>query len=69
MRKIAVVTGYNGRYGLLCWIIKSIHEELGLELRLIATGMRLLHEFGLTVREIEKDGFTIAEKVGKTAFF
>ncbi|MBT7590584.1 MAG: UDP-N-acetylglucosamine 2-epimerase (hydrolyzing) [Candidatus Scalindua sp.] len=63
MRKIAVVTGTRAEYGLLYWIIKSIHEAPDLELQLIVTGMHLSHEFGLTVREIEKDGFPIVERV------
>ena len=57
MRKIAVVTGTRAEYGLLYWIIKGIHDDPELELQLIVTGMHLSPEFGLTVREIEKDGF------------
>jgi len=63
MRKIAVVTGTRAEYGLLYWIIKEIHEAQELELQLIVTGMHLSPEFGLTVQEIEKDGFPITEKV------
>lgn len=63
MRKIAVVTGTRAEYGLLYWIIKGIHEDPDLELQLIVTGMHLSFEFGLTVKEIEKDGFPIAERV------
>ena len=63
MRKIAVVTGTRAEYGLLYWIIKGIHEDPELELQLIVTGMHLSPEFGLTVKEIEKDGFPIAERV------
>ncbi|OGL46808.1 MAG: UDP-N-acetyl-D-glucosamine 2-epimerase, UDP-hydrolysing [Candidatus Schekmanbacteria bacterium RBG_16_38_10] len=63
MRKIAVVTGTRAEYGLLYWIIKGIHEDTELELQLIVTGMHLSPEFGLTVKEIEKDGFPIAERV------
>ena len=33
------------------------------ELQIIATSMHLSHEFGLTYREIENDGFTINDKV------
>ena len=62
MRKIAVVTGTRAEYGLLYWIIKGIHEDPELELQLIVTGMHLSPEFGLTVKEIEKDGFPIAER-------
>lgn len=63
MRKITVVTGTRAEYGLLYWIIKGIHEDPELELQLIVTGMHLSPEFGLTVKEIEKDGFPITEKV------
>lgn len=62
-RKICIVTGTRAEYGLLYWIIKGIHEEPELELQLIVTGMHLSHEFGLTVKEIERDGFPIVEKV------
>jgi UDP-N-acetylglucosamine 2-epimerase (non-hydrolysing)/GDP/UDP-N,N'-diacetylbacillosamine 2-epimerase (hydrolysing) len=63
MRKIAVVTGTRAEYGLLYWIIKGIHNDPELELQLIVTGMHLSPEFGFTVKEIEKDGFPIAERV------
>lgn len=63
MRKIAVVTGTRAEYGLLYWLIRGIHEDAGLELQLIVTGMHLAPQFGLTVTEIEKDGFPIAERV------
>lgn len=63
MRKIAVVTGTRAEYGLLYWIIKGIHDDPELELQLIVTGMHLSPEFGLTVEDIEKDGFPIAERV------
>ena len=63
MRKIAVATGTRAEYGLLYWIIKCIHEDLELELQLIVTGMHLSSEFGLTVKEIEKDGFPIADRI------
>jgi len=63
MRKIAVITGTRAEYGLLYWIIKGIHDDLELELQLIVTGMHLSTEFGMTVKEIEKDGFPIADKV------
>jgi UDP-hydrolysing UDP-N-acetyl-D-glucosamine 2-epimerase len=63
MRKIAVVTGTRADYGLLYWIIKDIHDDPGLQLQLIVTGMHLSPEFGLTVNVIEGDGFPVAEKV------
>ena len=63
MRKIAVLTGTRADYGLLYWIIKGIQDDSKLELQLIATGMHLSPEFGLTVKEIERDGVPIAARV------
>ena len=63
MRKIAVVTGTRAEYGLMYWIIKGIQEDPELELQLIVTGTHLSPEFGFTVKEIEADGFPIAERV------
>ena len=62
-RKICVVTGTRAEYGLLRWVMEGIRETPGLELQIIATGMHLSPEFGLTYREIEKDGFRIDRKV------
>jgi len=62
-RKICVITGTRAEYGLLYWIIKGIQDDPKLQLQLIVTGMHLSPEFGLTVKEIEKDGFPIAAKV------
>ena len=62
-RKICVVTGTRAEYGLLRWVMQGIRETPGLELQIIVTGMHLSPEFGLTYREIEKDGFLIDRKV------
>ena len=62
-RKICVVTGTRAEYGLLRWLMEYIRETSGLELQVIATGMHLSPEFGLTYREIENDGFSIDRKV------
>ena len=62
-RKICVVTGTRAEYGLLRWVIDGIAKSSVLELQLIATGMHLSPEFGLTVQEIEADGYRIDRKV------
>ena len=61
-RKICLVTGTRAEYGLLFWLMKQIQEDRSLELQVIATGMHLSPEFGLTYKEIEKD-FKIDKKV------
>ena len=62
-RKICVVTGTRSEYGLFYPIMKKIQNSDELELQLIATTMHLSEEFGSTYRQIEKDGFTIDEKI------
>jgi len=61
-RKVCVVTGTRAEYGLLYWLMKEIEYDNNLELQLIATGMHLSPEFGLTYKEIEKD-FKIDKKI------
>jgi UDP-hydrolysing UDP-N-acetyl-D-glucosamine 2-epimerase len=63
MRKICVITGSRAEYGLLQWLMSDIQDDHSLELQIIATGMHLSPEFGLTFRNIEEDGFTISAKV------
>ena len=63
MRKICVITGTRAEYGLLRWIMQGIKDDPELRLQIIATGMHLSPEFGLTYRSIEEDGFHIDRKV------
>ncbi len=62
-KKICVVTGCRAEYGLLYWVMKKIAEDDELQLQILVTGAHLSPEFGLTWREIEKDGFVVDEKI------
>ncbi len=62
-RKICIITGTRADYGLLRWVMQGIKDDQYLTLQIIATGMHLSPEFGLTYREIENDGFQIDRKV------
>jgi GDP/UDP-N,N'-diacetylbacillosamine 2-epimerase (hydrolysing) len=62
-RKICVITGTRADYGLLRWVMQGLKDVPDLQLQIIATGMHLSPEFGLTYREIERDGFRIDCKV------
>lgn len=62
-RKICVITGTRAEFGLLRWLMQEVKNEPSLELQVIATGMHLSPEFGLTYLEIEQAGFTIDAKV------
>ncbi len=63
MRKICVITGTRAEYGLLRWVMQGIQDDPELTLQIIATGMHLSPEFGLTYQTIEQDGFQIDRKV------
>ncbi len=62
-RRVCVVTGSRAEYGLLYWLLKGLRDDPAFELQLVATGMHLAPEFGLTYRAIEQDGFRIDAKV------
>lgn len=62
-RKICIFTGTRAEYGLLRPLMDEIRKDRDLELQIIASGMHLSPEFGLTYEEIEKSGFKINEKV------
>ena len=62
-RNVCVVTGTRAEYGLLTWILREIEADPELNLQLAVTGMHLAPEFGMTVQDIEADGFTVDARV------
>jgi GDP/UDP-N,N'-diacetylbacillosamine 2-epimerase (hydrolysing) len=62
-RKICVFTGTRAEYGLLKGLMDEIKKDSQLKLQILVSGMHLSSEFGLTYKEIERDGFVIDEKV------
>jgi GDP/UDP-N,N'-diacetylbacillosamine 2-epimerase (hydrolysing) len=62
-RKICVVTGTRAEFGLMRWLMHDIRSSPELDLQVLATGMHLSPEFGLTYREIEQAGFSIDARV------
>lgn len=62
MKKVCVITGTRAEYGLLKPLITKINKDNEMQLQLVITGMHLSPEFGLTYKEIEQDGFEIAER-------
>jgi GDP/UDP-N,N'-diacetylbacillosamine 2-epimerase (hydrolysing) len=66
MRTIAVLTGSRGEWGYIRPILKCIERDPSLDYRIIATHMHLLPTFGSSVREIERDGFHVDERLFMT---
>ncbi|MFD1802487.1 UDP-N-acetylglucosamine 2-epimerase [Mixta tenebrionis] len=63
LKKVAVFTGTRAEYGLLYWLMRDIQADKELVLQLLVSGTHLSPEFGLTWENIEKDGFSIDEKI------
>lgn len=63
MKKICVVTGSRAEYGLLQPLMEKIKQDQELILQVIATGMHLSPEFGLTYKQIERDGYKLDSKI------
>jgi UDP-hydrolysing UDP-N-acetyl-D-glucosamine 2-epimerase len=62
-RRIGVVTVSRSDYGHLHSVLDGIRRAPDLELILFVAGMHLAPEFGDTLREIEADGFPVAERI------
>ena len=58
-RRIAVFTSTRAEYGLLRPLMREIAGRPGLTLQVIASGTHLSPQHGMTVREIEADGFAV----------
>lgn len=57
-RKILYISGSRADYGLMKKTLETIKNNPRLELAIVATGMHLMPEFGETIQEIRKDGFS-----------
>ena len=62
-RKICVVTGTRAEFGFMRLLMQQIAGCDDLELQVVATGMHLSPEFGMTYLEIVEAGFVIDAKV------
>ena len=63
MRTVGVVTVARSDYGIYGPVLRRIQRDPDLRLHLIASGMHLSPEFGLTIKDIERDGFEIGDRV------
>lgn len=63
MKKICIVTGTRADYGILSGLMRLIDQDPAMKLQIVATNMHLSPEYGMTVDEIEKDGFRVDRRV------
>src|SRR5882757_6409098 len=62
-RTIAVITTSRADYSHLYWPLHDLAAHRDVDLKLIVVGAHLSPEFGMTVREIERDGLAVAGRV------
>jgi GDP/UDP-N,N'-diacetylbacillosamine 2-epimerase (hydrolysing) len=62
-KTVCVVTGSRAEYGLFHSLLKEIKKAPMFQLQIVVTGMHLSSMYGLTYREILRDGFKIDENV------
>lgn len=63
MRRICVVTTSRADYGIYRPVLREIKERPSLDLCLVVSGSHLSPNFGLTVRDIQRDGYDTSERV------
>jgi UDP-hydrolysing UDP-N-acetyl-D-glucosamine 2-epimerase len=63
MRKICVVTANRADYSRVKSVLQAIQLHPSLKLQLVVAGSHLVDHYGMTVNEIEKDGFPVSAKV------
>lgn len=61
-KSITYITGSRADFGLMAPVLRAVRESASLSLRVYATGMHLMSEFGNTVREVEA-AFPDAERI------
>ena len=62
-RRIAVVTSSRADYGHLYWLLRDLSAHPAVDLKIVAFGSHLSPEFGRTVDEVARDGFSVDETV------
>lgn len=62
-RKILAVTGARSEYDILYPVLEKLNADPDFQLEILVTGAHLSERYGMTVKNIEKDGFVIAERV------
>ena len=56
-RKVCVVTGTRAEYGLLKPVMTLLKSDPEVQFQLVVTGSHLSPKHGMTVKQIEADGF------------
>src|SRR5688572_11357940 len=61
--KVLAVTGIRSEYDILFPIINRLNQDTYFDLKLVVSGAHLSDWHNNTLKRIEEDGFTIADKI------
>ncbi|HAY20584.1 MAG TPA: UDP-N-acetylglucosamine 2-epimerase (hydrolyzing), partial [Desulfobacterales bacterium] len=62
-KTICVYTCNRSEYSRLKSVMQAIEAHPGLDLKVVVGGSHLLERYGMSVTDIEQDGFVISEKI------
>ncbi|HSH65696.1 MAG TPA: UDP-N-acetylglucosamine 2-epimerase [Bacteroidia bacterium] len=62
-KKILAITGIRSEYDILYPILKQIESDNDFDLKLVVSSAHLSEWHNFTLKKIEEDGFTIADKI------
>lgn len=62
-RRVCVVLVDRANYGRMRPVMQAIKEDPDIQLQVICAGTMLLERFGLAIRQVESDGFTVDARV------
>jgi len=57
VKKILCFTGTRADFGLMNGVLKKLHHAPDFEVEMLATGMHLMPEFGLTLKEVQAEEY------------
>lgn len=57
--RLLCITGTRADYGIYRSLLEAINQDKQLILKVVATGMHLLHSYGYTLKQIEEDGYEV----------
>lgn len=62
-KRLCFITSTRADWGLLSPVARAMRDSGAVELQIIATNMHLVEKYGMTVDEIERDGFAVSRRV------
>lgn len=62
-KRLCFITSTRADWGLLSPVARAMRDSGVVELQIIATNMHLVEKYGMTVDEIERDGFAVSRRV------